>query len=176
MYPVPSGFCSRVNHGIANAHCAAIEDLLLAHDPKRERVHQRVAGVAIGESHLTGDGRNAKRVSVIAYAFHHAGHYGAVSRGCCSFFLGSVFADGERSKVQRVHRRKRPRAHREHVAQNSADAGGRALIRLDEGRVIVRFDFERGGESSSYVDHAGVFPRALKHAFAFGWQASQMHS
>ena len=53
----------------------------------------------------------------------------------------------ERTEAQRIHHRDRPRAHGEDVAQNAADAGGRALKRLDEARVIVRFDLERDRRS-----------------------------
>jgi hypothetical protein len=35
------------------------------------------------------------------------------------------------AEAQRVERRDRPRAHREHVAQDAADAGRRALVGLD---------------------------------------------
>ena len=49
----------------------------------------------------------------------------------------------ERAEAQRVHHGDGPRAHGEDVAQNAADAGGRALERLDETGVVVRFDLER---------------------------------
>ena len=74
----------------------------------------------------------------------------------------------EWSEVEGIHRSEGTRAHREDVAQDSADAGGGALIRLDERRVIVRFDLEGRGQSAAYIDYAGVFARALQHAFAFG--------
>ena len=38
----------------------------------------------------------------------------------------------DRAEAQRIHHRDRPRAHGKDVAQNAADAGGRALKRLDE--------------------------------------------
>ena len=87
------------------------------------------------ENDLAGDGRNADAVAVVADSFHDAGEQVAHAR------------DVERSEAQRVEHRDRPRAHREHVAQNSADAGRRALIRLDGRRVIVRLDLERDGEA-----------------------------
>jgi hypothetical protein len=37
-------------------------------------------------------------------------------------------------------------AHREDVAKNAANAGGRALIRLYRGGMIVRLDLERDRE------------------------------
>ena len=82
----------------------------------------------------------------------------------------------DRPKAQRIHHRDRPRAHGENVAQNSADAGGRALKRLDERRMIVRFDLESAGPAVADVDDAGVLARALQHALAARGQALQMHA
>ena len=83
---------------------------------------------------LAGDGRNADAVAVVADALHDAGEQVAHARRV------------ERAEAQRVEHRDRARAHREDVAQNAADAGRRALIRLDRRRMIVRFDLERDGE------------------------------
>ena len=70
----------------------------------------------------------------------------------------------ERAEAQRVQQRDRPRAHREDVADDAADAGGRALIRLDERRMVVRFDLEDRGEPVADVDGAGVLTGPLQHA------------
>src|SRR5438477_1176064 len=59
-------------------------------------------------------------------------------------------------ETQRVHRRHRPRAHGEDVADDAADAGGRALERLDRARMIVRLNFECDREPVADVDDAGV--------------------
>ena len=59
-------------------------------------------------------------------------------------------------KPQRVHRTDRPRAHREDVTNDTADAGGRALKRLDRARMIVRLDLERDGDAVADVNDAGV--------------------
>ena len=66
----------------------------------------------------------------------------------------------ERAEAERIHHRDGPRAHGEDVAQDAADAGGRALERLDEAGVIVRFDLERDGPAVADVDDAGVLARA----------------
>ena len=50
-----------------------------------------------------------------------------------------------------------PRTHREDVADDSADAGGRALERLDRARMIVALHLERDRPAVADVDHAGVF-------------------
>ena len=82
----------------------------------------------------------------------------------------------ERPEAQRVEQRDRPRAHREDVADDAADAGGRALVGLDERRVVVRFDLEDGGEPVADVDGAGVLPGSLQHARAGRRQRLQMHA
>jgi hypothetical protein len=53
----------------------------------------------------------------------------------------------------------RARAHGEDVAQDAADAGRRALIGLDEGRVVVALHLEDGGVAVADVDDAGVLAR-----------------
>ena len=65
-----------------------------------------------------------------------------------------------RPEAQRVHDRDRPGAHRQDVADDAADAGGRALVRLDVGRVVVRLDLEGDGPAVADVDHAGVLAHA----------------
>ena len=82
----------------------------------------------------------------------------------------------ERAEAQRVQQRDRPRAHREDVADDAADAGRRALIRFDERRVIVRFDLEDRGEPVADVDRAGVLARPLQHLRPFGRQRPQVHA
>ena len=72
----------------------------------------------------------------------------------------------ERSKAQTVHRRDRPRAHREDVAQNSANARCGALKRLDERRMIVRFDLESGAPAVAEIHNAGVLARRHDDALA----------
>ena len=71
-----------------------------------------------------------------------------------------------RPEAQRVHDGERPRAHGKDVAQDAANAGRRALERLDERRMIVRFDLEGAGPAIADIDDAGVFSRPLNHAAA----------
>ena len=82
----------------------------------------------------------------------------------------------QRAETQRVHDRDGPRAHGEDVAQNAADAGGRALKRLDETGMVVRFDLERDRVAVADVDDAGVFARALQHQLAARRQLLQMQA
>ena len=77
-----------------------------------------------------------------------------------------------RAEAQRVQDRDGPRAHGEDVAQDAAHAGGRALVGLDEGRVVVRLDLEDGGQAVADVHRARVLARSLHHARALRWAAS----
>ena len=84
--------------------------------------------------------------------------------------VGSV----ERPEAQRVHERDGPRAHREDVPDDAADAGGRALVWLDERRMIVGLDLEDRGEAVADVHRARVLARALQHTRSGGRQFPQV--
>ena len=79
-------------------------------------------------------------------------------------------------EAQRVEAGDRARAHREDVAQDAADAGRRALVRLDEARVVVRLHLEDGREAVADVDDAGVLAGALDDARALGGEALEVHA
>ena len=98
--------------------------------PDAQRVDQRVALVAGVEDDLAADVGQAEAVAVAADAGDHAGQH-----------PGGVRVVGG-AEPQRVHHRDRPGAHRQDVADDPADAGGRALVGLHEGRVVVRLDLE----------------------------------
>ena len=98
--------------------------------PSAEGVDEDVAVVGRVEVDLAADGGDADAVAVAADARDHASSSSRV-RGCIG-----------RAEAQRVEQRDGPRAHREDVAQDAADARGRALVRLDEGRMVVRLDLE----------------------------------
>ena len=70
--------------------------------------------------------------------------------------------------------RHRPRAHREDVAQDAADAGRRPLIGLDEGGVVVALHLEHGDQAVADVDHAGVLARPLHHPGRLGRELAQV--
>ena len=78
------------------------------------------------------------------------------------------------AEAQRVHVGDRPRAHGEDVAHDAADAGRRALVGLDEARVVVAFHLEDGGLAVADVDDAGILARALDHPRRLGRQLLQM--
>jgi hypothetical protein len=76
---------------------------------------------------------------------------------------------------ERVEAGDRPRPHGEDVAQDAADAGRRALVRLDVARVVVALHLEHHREPVADVDDAGVLARALDHPGRLGRQPAQMH-
>src|SRR5437660_12471080 len=68
-----------------------------------------------------------------------------------------------------------PGAHGENVSEDAADAGGRALKRLDETRMVVRFDLERRDEAVANVHDPGILARALHHELSARGQALEMN-
>ena len=101
-------------------------------------------------------------------AAHHAFQNAPVARAG-RWIVQAAEAEG-------IHHRDGPRAHGEDVAQNPAHAGGRALKRLDETGVVVRFDLERDRQAVADVDDAGVLARPLQHHACLGGQLLQMHA
>ena len=79
----------------------------------------------------------------------------------------------ERAEAQRVHQRDRARAHREDVADDAADAGRRALVGLDRGRVVVALDADRDGDAVADVDDAGALARTDEHPRRLGREAAR---
>ena len=113
------------------------------------------------EIDLAADGGDADAVAVAADAAHHAVD-DALRRRV-----------GRGAEAQRVQVGDRPRAHGEHVAQDAADAGGRALVGLDEARVVVALHLEDGGQAVADVHHAGVLARPMDHPGRLGGQLPQ---
>ena len=148
MNSVASGRRANVKHRIAYAARLRAHHLVLAHEAEAERVDENIPVVRRVEHHLARDGRHADAIAVTADSADHAAEQVARPRMI------------ERSELERVHARDRPRAHREDVAQDSADAGRRALVRLDERRMVVAFDFEHRDPSVADVDRAGVLARS----------------
>ena len=126
--------------------------VLLPEHAHAQRVDQRVAGIAGVEDGLAADVGQAQRVAVASDAAHHAVEHAAGVRG-----VGGA-------EPQLVHHRDRSRAHRHDVANDAADPGGRALVGLDVGRVVVRLDFEGDRPAVADVDDAGVLADAGQHA------------
>ena len=100
---------------------------------------------------LAAHGGHADRVAVAGDAADHALHDPPVA--------GVV----EGAEVQRVEEGDGPGAHGEDVADDAADAGGRALVGLDGRGVVVALDAQGDGDAVADVDHAGVLAEAGQH-------------
>ncbi len=186
MNAVAAGLGADVDHRIAFAGGLGVEDLVAPHQSQRKSVDQRISRVAAFELHLAADVRHAEAVAVRRDAAHHAFHDGVVlvQRGLVDRWVPHPYRPllairvglRDRTEAQRIHDGDRTRAHGEDVAQNAAHAGGRALERLDERRMIVRLDLEGAGPAVADVDDAGVLSRPLHHAAAVRGQALQVHA
>ena len=114
------------------------------------------------KAHFTADGRHAERIAVAADAGDDAGDQRAGFR---------MFRIAER---QRVKAGNRTRAHGEDVAQNAADAGCGALIRLDVARMVVALHLEHDSKPVADIDDTGVLARPLNDTGTSGRQRAQM--
>ena len=130
-------------------------------DAEAEDVDERVAAVALVEHHLAADGRHADRVAVAADAADHAFEQVPGPRVV------------ERPEAERVHHRDRPGPHREDVADDAADAGRRALVRLDRGRMVVALDAHRDRHAFADVDDPGALARPDQHPRRLGRAAGR---
>ena len=171
---VAAGLGAYIDDGVAGAAGLGVEDLVLADQAEREGVDQRVAAVAGLELGFAAEVGDAEAVAVAGDAADHAFDDGVV-------FAAELASSGsalvERAEAERIHDGERARAHGEDVAQNAADAGGRALERLDVAGVIVGFDLEGAGPAVADVDDAGVLARTLHDASrlrVFGGQALEV--
>ena len=182
---VAAGFRADVNHRIAFARRLGVENLVAPDQSQSESIDQRIAGVAGLELGFAAQVGHAKTISVGGDAADHAFEHGLVlvdsavwreRRSSGAACERPPHAIGDRAEAQRIHHRDRPRAHGENVAQDAAHAGGRALKRLDERWMIVRFDLEGAGPAVADVDDARVLARPLHHQPAARRQPLQMHA
>src|SRR5271156_5307129 len=149
MDAVASRLRAEIDDRIADARSLGVKYRIGAGDADRHGVDENVAVVALVEADRAADRRHAERIAVAADAGNDAGKEMARPR-----VIG-------RAEAQKVQRGDRPRAHREDVAQDAADAGRRALIGLDERRVVVALHLEDAGEPPADVDNAGVLAGPL---------------
>ena len=131
-------------------------------NPQREDVHQRIAAITLFEDAFAADSRHAETVSIVRDPGNNAFQNPAIAR------------DIQRAEAQCVHHRDGPGAHGENVAQDAAHAGGRALKRLDETGMIVRFDLEGDRVPGADVDDPGVLARPLQNQGAARRKLLQM--
>ncbi len=154
MNSVAPGRRANVKHRIAGTARSRAHHLVLAHQAETERIDEDIFVVRRVEHYFARDCRHSHAIAVTADSADHAAEQVARSRMI------------ERAELERVHARDRPRAHRKDVAQNSADSGRRALVRLDERRMVMAFDFENRRPSVADVDSAGILARPLHHQLA----------
>ena len=125
--------------------------VLLAQHTDAQCVHQRVAGIGGVEDSLPADVGQTKRVAVATDAADHAvEHPAGVGR------IGGA-------EAQLVHHRDRPGTHGHDVPHDPTYAGGRTLIRLHIGGVVVRLHFEGDRPAVADVDHPGVLSDPGEH-------------
>ena len=136
-------------HDVADARGRRLHQAVLVDQPEAHRVDEAVLLVGVLEVDLAPHGGDADRVAVVADAGDRLLEQVARARGVLDL-----------AEAQRVEDRDRPRADREDVAQDPADAGGGALERLDRARVVVRLDLERAREPAAERHRAGVLARA----------------
>ena len=162
--PVAAGRGAHQDDLVADPRRGRADHRVGPREADAHRVHQAVLLVGGLEVDLAADGRNADRVAVVADAGDDVVE--EVARAL----------RGELAEAKRVEDRDRPRAQREDVAQDPADAGGGALERLDRRRVVVRLDLEGDRVAVADVDRAGVLARAHHDARALGRQAAEQLS
>ena len=159
---VAAGLRAEIDHRQARLRRGGIEDLVRVGQAHAHRVDEDVAVIARVEIRLAADGRHADAVAVAADARHHAFEQAARLRML------------RLAEAQRVEQRDRAGAHRKDVAHDAADAGGRALIRLDEGRVVVALHLEDARLPVVDVDHARILAGAADHARAADREFAQV--
>jgi hypothetical protein len=162
---VAAGLGAEQHDDVADAAGGRQLDAVDRHHAEAERVDQRVALVARVEDDLAADVGQPQAVPVAADAGDDARQHALGVR-----VVGVA-------EAQRVHDQDRPGAHREDVAHDAADAGGRALVGLDVARVVVRLDLEGDRQALADVDDAGVLAHADEHPVALGQVAelAQVH-
>ena len=164
MNAVAAGLRANINHRVADAFGLPVKHLVLAENTQGERVHQRIAVVAFFKDALAADGRDAEAVAIVRDPRDNAFENAAIARNI------------ERAEAYRVQHGDGPRAHGENIAQDAADAGGRALERFDEARMVVRFDLECDRVASADINDARVLARTLQHQFATRGELLQMNA
>ena len=164
MDAVAAGFRANVVDRVAGAGRDAFDDVGSPGDAEAEDVHERIVRVGRLERDFAADGGNTDAVAIARDTGDHALDETASAPGF------------ERPEAERVEQSDGPRAHRENVADDATHARGRALIRLDERRVIVRLDFEDRRQAIADVDGAGVFTWPLEHLRPVARQRLQVHA
>ena len=164
--PVAAGGGTEEDDDVPRSGGRAADEPVDRHEPEGHRVDEAVLLVGSLEVDLAADRRDADRVAVVADprdgSLEQVAGPGRRVRG------GADLAE-----AQRVEHGDRPGADREDVAQDPADAGGRALEGLDGARMVVGLDLEGAGQAAADGDGAGVLARAHDDVLALGGQRPQ---
>ncbi len=126
--------------------------------PDADNVDERVARVGRVHDHLAPDHGDADAVAVAPDPLDHSREETA------------VLLVLERAEVERVHQGDRPGAHGEDVADDAADAGCRAVVRVDVARVIVALHPDGERDVVREPDDRRVVPGTDEHVRAGGRQ------
>ena len=169
---IATGLCANVNHRIAGTFGFGEEQIFFTGDAQSQRVDEWVLRIAGLEGDFTANSRDAEAISIAADAADDAVEDAAI---LCGLFFSGALARDDLAKTQRIEHGDGARAHGENVAQDSADAGGGALERLDVTGMIVRFNLEGRDEAVADVHDTGVFSGALHDQLAARRQALQVH-
>ena len=159
---VAPGRGSQQDGEVADAARLAEHESLAGQEAEAQHVDERVASVGLVEHDLPADRRHADGVAVTGDATDD------------TFRDPSAAGVVEGPEAQRVHERDRSGTHREDVAEDAADTGGGALIRLDRGRVVVALDAYRRGDAVAHIDDARVLARPDDHPRGLGGKSLQM--
>src|SRR5918996_1349861 len=127
-------------------------------------VHERVLRITLLEDGFAADRGNPYRVAVRRDPVNNAVNEIARMRVV------------ERTESQRVHKRDRPSTHREDVAHDPAHAGGCAVHRFDERRVVVRLDLPRNGYARCDLNNARALTRPNQDLRSGGGQVLEVHT
>src|SRR5260370_30516081 len=123
------------------------------------RVEAGVVGVALVEIDRAAKGGGAEGVPVAADAGDDA--------------VEVMARTWQWAEAQRVEQGDGPCSHRDDVADDAADPGRRALVGLDGGGMVVRFDLEHRGPARPYLDRSRILARSLQHRLAGRGQPAQ---
>ena len=126
----------------------------MAQHSETKNIHERISLEALVEINFASDRRDADAIAVVRDARDDTAEQATIC-----LHIWRVARD--RSKAQRVQAKFRPCAHRENVADDSADAGGRALEWLDRARMIVALDLECDRPPVADIHDARVFLASL---------------
>ena len=154
--PVTARLAANVHDGVAGTVGTPSEDAVVTGKAYVEDVDQGVAVVDLAEVNLPPYSRHADAVAVGRNPGHNTLHEVAV--------LGNL----KRAEPEAVEARQRPRPHGENVPQDAPHACGGPLERLDEGGVIVAFDFEDQGQAAPDIHNPCILPWPLDDVGALG--------